>query len=227
MNNEPKEVALRYKGEDYKDCTRQLMADGFQPKGFNEWYSPITGNTYRFVLASGGGYVTRVEQVSAEGTQLINTEFYDFNLAIKRYDAERSKPIPATDSDIKQGVIHALFKFSPNQFTKELQRISKAGDAYIKMLYDAVGIKTGERIPFKHYLFVNDGTEHLAIAVYSTHKRFDREELRTLQVGRKKLYFYRALRLPEDMIDSLLGRASLEAMIGAKGLHELTLPEDC
>ena len=88
MNNEPKEIALRCKGEDYKDCTAHLMVQGFQPLGFNEWCSPVTGNKYRFVLVDGGsGYVTRVEMVDNEGPQMIRTEFYDHQDAIDRYDA--------------------------------------------------------------------------------------------------------------------------------------------
>ena len=224
MNEESKQIALRYKGEDYNEVKADLQKRGFTHQGFNEWRSPETGCVYKFILAETGGYVTRVELMSDGQPELINTEFYDFNLAIKRFDAERAKPKQPTDSDIKQGVIHALFKFSPNYFTKELQKASRAGDAYVNMLYRSVGVEEGERIPFKNYLFAHDGTEHLAIAVWSAHKRYDRELLRTLQVGSKKVYIYRAMRLPEDMVDSLLGRASLLSLIGEEGLYEMTLP---
>ena len=224
MKKEAEQIALRYKGEDYKGCVEQLKKDGYAHRGFNEWVSPTTGSVYKFILADAEGYVTRVELMSDGQPELINTEFYDFHLAIKRFNAEREKPKAPTDSDIKQGVIHALFKFSPNQFTKELQKASRAGDAYVNMLYHSVGVEEGERIPFKNYFFAHDGTEHLAIAVWSAHKRYDRELIRTLQVGSKKIYIYRAMRLPEDMVDSLLGRASLRMLIGEEGLHEITLP---
>ena len=148
MNEESKQIALRYKGEDYNEVKADLQKRGFTHQGFNEWRSPETGCVYKFILAETGGYVTRVELMSDGQPELINTEFYDFNLAIKRFDAERAKPKQPTDSDIKQGVIHALFKFSPNYFTKELQKASRAGDAYVNMLYRSVGVEEGERISF-------------------------------------------------------------------------------
>ena len=194
-----------------------LQAEGFQPLGFNEWYSPTTGNRYRFMVADGGKYITRVEYVDKEGSHLIN------KLAIKRFDLEHAKPKPATDDEVKQGVIHALFKFSPSQFTKMLQRASQEGDAYTEMLYNRLGVDSGERISVKQFLFVNDGLGFEAIAVYTEHKRYDRELLRTLQVGCKKLYVYRALRLPEDMIESLLCRVRMERLIGQGEVQKLRL----
>lgn len=227
MHTEKEQIALRFKGEDYKESARQLQAEGFQPLGFNEWYSPVTGNRYRFMMADGGKYITRVELLTDEGTELINTEFCDHKLAIKRFDMEHSKSKPYTDSEVKMGVIHALFNFSPSQFTKTLQKASREGDAFTDMLYRRIGVEPGERISVKQYLFVNDGTEREAIALCADHKRYDRELLRTLQVGNKKLYLYRAMRLPEDMLDSLLGRVRLEGLIGAERVQELRLPEEC
>ncbi len=61
------------------------------------------------------------------------------------------------------------------------------------------------------------------IALYERHKRYDRELLFTLQVGSKKLYIYRALRLPEDMIESLLCRVRLEQLIGYDEVQKLRL----
>ena len=223
MENEKQQIALRFKGEDYKESAKVLQAEGFQPLGSNEWYSPTTGNRYRFMMADVGKYITRVEHVDEEGTHLIRTEFCDQKLAIKRFNLENSKPTPVTDDEVKQGVIHALFNFSPSQFTKMLQRASQEGDAYTEMLYGRLGVEKGERISVKQFLFVNDGTGFEAIAVYSDHKRYDRELLRTLAVGSKKLYFYRAYRLPEDMIDSLFCRVRLEAMIGCEEVQKLRL----
>lgn len=223
MENEKQQIALRFKGEDYKESVKVLQSEGFQPLGFNEWYSPITGNRYRFMVADGGKYIARVEYVDEEGSKLINTEFYDHKLAIKRFDLEHAKQKPATDDEVKQGVIHALFKFSPSQFTKMLQRASQEGDVYTEMLYNRLGVGSGERISVKQFLFVNDGTGFEAIAVYAEHKRYDRELLRTLQVGCKKLYVYRALRLPEDMIESLLCRVRLERLIGQNEVQKLRL----
>lgn len=223
MENEKQQIALRFKGEYYKESAKILQAEGFQPLGFNEWCSPVTGNHYRFIMPDGGKYITRVEYVDKGGSQLINTEFYDHKLAIKRFDLEHAKPKPATDDEVKQGVIHALFKFSPSQFTKMLQRASQEGDAYTEMLYSRLGVDSGERISVKQFLFANDGTGFEAIAVYTEHKRYDRELLRTLQVGSKKLYVYRALRLPEDMIESLLCRVRLEKLIGLAEVQNLSL----
>lgn len=221
MINEKEQIALRFKGEDYKESAKILLNEGFQPLGFNEWCSPITGNHYRFMISDSGKYITRVEYVCEEGSQLINTEFYDHKLAVKRFDLEHAKPKLATDDEVKQGVIHALFKFSPSQFTKMLQRASQEGDAYIEMLYTRLGVVSGERISVKRFLFVNDGTGFESIAVYTNHKRYDREFLHSLQVGSKKLYFYRALRLPEDMIESLLCRVRLERLIGQDEIQKL------
>ena len=223
MNNESQQIALRFKGEDYKDSAKVLQEEGFQPLGFNEWYSPTTGNRYRFMVADGGKYITRVEYVDEKGSQLINTEFYDHKLAIKKFDLEHAKPKLATEDEIKQGVIHTLFKFSPSQFTKMLQRANQEGDAYVEMLYSRLGVDAGDRISIKQFLFVNDGTGFEAIAVYAEHKRYDRELLRTLQVGSKKIYVYRALRLPEDMIESLLCRVRLERLIGMEEVRKLRL----
>ena len=223
MENEKQQIALRFKGEDYKESAKVLQAEGFQPLGFNEWYSPTTGNRYRFMMADGGKYITRVEHVYEEGTHLIRTEFCDQKLAIKRFNLENAKPTPVTDDEVKQGVIHALFNFSPSQFTKMLQRASQEGDAYTEMLYSRLGVEKGGRISVKQFLFVNDGTGFEAIAEYSEHKRYDRELLHTLAVGSKKLYFYRAYRLPEDMLDSLLCRVRLEAMIGCEEVQKLRL----
>ncbi len=158
MENEKQQIALRFKGEDYRESTKVLQTEGFQPLGFNEWYSPTTGNHYRFMVADGGKYITRVEYINKEGAQLIRTEFCDHKLAIKRFDLEHEKPKIATDYEVKQGVIHALFKFSPSQFTKMLQLASQKGDAYTEMLYNRLGINTGERISIKQFLFVNDGS---------------------------------------------------------------------
>lgn len=227
MTNEPQQITLRFKGEDYKESAMRLQQEGFQPLGFNEWYSPTTGNRYRFMVADGGKYITRVELLADEGAQLINTEFCDRKLAIKRFDLEHARPTPVTDDEVKQGVIHALFQFSPSQFTKLLQRASAEEDAYTNMLYQRLGVKSGERISIKQYPFVYDGTEREAIAMCSEHKRYDRELLRTLQVRSKKYYIHRALRLPEDMIESLLGRVRLEELIGAERVQELRLPEEC
>ena len=223
MNNESQQISLRFKGEDYKDSAKVLQEEGFQPLGFNEWYSPTTGNRYRFMVADGGKYITRVEYVDEKGSQLINTEFYDHKLAIKKFDLEHAKPKLVTEDEIKQGVIHTLFKFSPSQFTKMLQRANQEGDAYVEMLYSRLGVDAGDRISIKQFLFVNDGTGFEAIAVYAEHKRYDRELLRTLQVGSKKIYVYRALRLPEDMIESLLCRVRLERLIGMEEVRKLRL----
>ena len=223
MENEKQQIALRFKGEDYKDSAKVLQEEGFQPLGFNEWCSPTTGNRYRFMVADGGKYITRVEYVDEKGSQLINTEFYDHKLAIKKFDLEHAKPKLVTEDEIKQGVIHTLFKFSPSQFTKMLQRANQEGDAYVEMLYGRLGVDAGDRISIKQFLFVNDGTGFEAIAVYAEHKRYDRELLRTLQVGSKKIYVYRALRLPEDMIESLLCRVRLERLIGMEEVRKLRL----
>lgn len=225
MNNEKEQISLRFKGEDYKESARQLQAEGFQPLGFNEWYSPTTGNRYRFMVADGGKYITRVELLTDEGSERISTEFCDHKLAIKRFNMENERPKPATDDEVKQGVIHALFKFSPSQFTKMLQQASRQGDAYTNMLYHRLGVEPGERISIGKFLFVNDGTEREAIALYTDRKRYDREQLRTLQAGSKKLYLYRAMRLPEDMLESLLCRVRLEGLIGVEKVQELRLPE--
>lgn len=227
MTNEPQQIALRFKGEDYKESAKRLQEEGFQPLGFNEWYSPTTGNRYRFMMADGGKYITRVELLTDEGSQLINTEFFDHKLAIKRFDMENARPKPVTDDEVKLGVIHALFNFSPSHFTKMLQQASREGDAYTNMLYQRLGVEPGERISVKQYLFVNDGIEREAIALYTDRKRYDRKLLRTLQVGSKKLYIYRAMRLPEDMLESLLCRVRLEALIGVGGVQELRLPQNC
>lgn len=221
MTNEPQQIALRFKGEDYKESAKQMQEEGFQPLGFNEWYSPTTGNRYRFMVADGGKYITRVELLTDEGTERISTEFCDHKLAIKRFDLEHTRSKPVTDDEVKQGVIHTLFRFSPSQFTKMLQKASLDGDAYTNMLYQRLAVKPGERISIKQFFFVNDGTECEAIALYTDHKRYDREQLRTLQVGSKKLYIYRAMRLPEDMLESLLCRVRLEALIGVDGVQKL------
>lgn len=223
MKDEKQQIALRFKGEDYKESAKILLAEGFQPLGFNEWCSPITGNHYRFMVSDDGKFTTRVEYVDKEGSKLISTEFYDHKLAIKRFNLEHAKPKLSTDDEVKQGVIHALFKFSPSQFTKMLQRAFQEGDAYTEMLYARIGVATGERISVKQYLYVNDGTGFEAIAIYTEHKRYDRELLRTIVVGNKKLYFYRACRLPEDMIDSLLCRVRLERLIGQDEVQKLRL----
>lgn len=226
MENEVREIALQCKGEDYKDCVELLQKRGFVNEGFNEWSSPETGNRYKIMVADGGKYVTRVELVTTEGTQIITTEFCDRKLAIKRFEVENAKPKAVTPDEIKQGVIHALFKFSPSQFTKELQRASVAGDAYADMLYTLLGAEKGERISVKQYLFIYDGTDRETIALCSAHRRYDRQLLRTLTVGSKKLYLYRAMRLPEDMIDSLLSRVQLEGMIGADEVQKLRFSEE-
>lgn len=225
MHTEKEQIALRFKGEDYKESARQLQTEGFQPLGFNEWYSPTTGNRYRFMMADGGKYITRVELLTDEGSQLINTEFCDRKLAIKRFDMENARPKPVTDDEVKQGVIHALFNFSPSHFTKMLQQASREGDAYTNMLYQRLGVEPGERISVKQFLFVDDGIQREVIALYTDRKRYDRELLRTLQVGSKKLYLYRAMRLPEDMLESLLCRVRLEELIGVGRVQELRLPE--
>ena len=226
MENEAKGIALLCKGEDYKDCVEMLEQRGFTNEGFNEWRSPETGNRYKLMVSDGGKYTTRVELVTSEGGQIINTEFCDHKLAVKRFELDNAKPKAVTPDEIKQGVIHALFKFSPSQFTKDLQRASVAGDAYTDMLYTMLGVPRGERISIKQFLFVNDGTEREAIAVCSAHRRYDRQLLRTLSVGSKKLYLYRAMRLPEDMIDSLLSRVELERKIGVEEVQKLRFSED-
>lgn len=227
MHTEKEQIALRFKGEDYKESARQLQQEGFQPLGFNEWYSPTTGNRYRFMVADGGKYITRVELLTDEGSERIVTEFCDHKLAIKKFDLEHARSKPVTDDEVKQGVIHALFRFSPSQFTKMLQKASREGDAYTNMLYQRLGVEPGERISVKQFLFVDDGIEREVIALYTDRKRYDREQLRTLQAGSKKLYFYRAMRLPEDMLESLLCRVRLEGLIGAERVQELRLPEEC
>lgn len=227
MDDEKKQIALRFKGEGYKETAKQLQSEGFQPLGFNEWYSPITGNRYRFMMADGGKYITRVELITDDSVQFIRTEFYDHKLAIKRFDLEHSRHTQVTDDEVKQGVIHSLFKFSPSQFTKMLQRSSREGDDYTNLLYQRLGVEPGERISIKQFFFVNDGTSCEAIALYTNRKRYDRELIRTLQVGSKKYYIYRVMRLPEDMIESLLCRVRMEELIGSDGMHKLHLPEDC
>lgn len=129
MHTEKEQIALRFKGEDYKESAKLLQQEGFQPLGFNEWYSPTTGNRYRFMMSDGGKYITRVELLTDEGSQLINTEFCDRKLAIKRFDMENARPKPVTDDEVKQGVIHALFNFSPSHFTKMLQQASREADS--------------------------------------------------------------------------------------------------
>lgn len=223
MENEKQQIALRFKGEDYKESAKILLAEGFQPLGFNEWCSPITGNHYRFMVADGSKYITRVEYVDEEGSKLISTEFYDHKLAVKRFDLEHEKPKLSTDDEVKQGVIHTLFKLSPSQFTKMLQSASREGDAYAEMLYNRLGVDFGARISVKQFLLVKDGTGIEAIAVYTDHKRYDRELIRMLHVGNKKFYIYRALCLPEDMIESLLCRVRLERMIGYNEVQKLRL----
>lgn len=227
MDNEVLQMAFRFKGEDYKESACQLQGEGFQPLGFNEWYSPTTGNRYRFMIADGGKYITRVELLTDGGSQLINTEFCDNKLAIKRFDMENARPKSVTDDEVKQGIIHALFNFSPSHFTKMLQQASRQGDAYTNMFYQRLGVEPGERISIKQFLFVNDGIEREVIALYTDRKRYDRELLRTLQVGSKKRYLYRAMRLPEDMVDSLLSRVRLEGQIGWDAVQELRLPKTC
>lgn len=227
MNKEAQEIALRYKGEDYKQSVERLQREGFINQGFNEWRSPVTGCIYRMMIAHDGGYISRVECIGEEGPQLINTEFYDSSLAIKRFEDEHGNPKHLTMNKKKEGIINALFKYSPNQLIRDLQRLSKARDPFVLDLYQSVGIKEGDKIPFKKYLLVNDGSEHSVIAIYSTHKRYDREELRIMHTSRKNLYIYRALKLPEDMIESLLSRASLLELIGENGLLELESFEEC
>ena len=221
MENEVKDIALQCKGEDYKNCVVLLQQRGFVNEGFNEWSSPVTGNRYKIMIADGGKYVTRVELVTPDGPQLINTEFCDHAMAMKKFEVENTRSKAVSSDEIKQGVVHALFKLSPSLFTKELQRVSVAGDAYVDMLYAMLGLSKGDRISIKNYLFVYDGENTEAIAVCSEHRRYDRQLLRVLTVGSKKFYLYRALRLPEDMLDSLLGRVRLERLLGVEEVQKL------
>ena len=221
MENEARDITLQCKGEDYKDCVELLHGKGFVSKGFNEWSSPFTGNRYRLIVADGGKYVTRVELVTTDGQKLVNTEFCDRKMAIKKFEMENVKQKAVSSDEIKQGVINAVFKLSPSRFTKDLQCASEAGDSYIDMLYEMLGLKRGDRISVKQYLFVYDGVEGEAIAVCSEYRRYDRQLLRVLTSGSKKLYLYRALRLPEDMIDSLLSRVQLERLLGADEVQKL------
>lgn len=221
MENEKQRIALMCKGEDYKDCVEMLTAEGFTHQGFNEWLSPDTGVRYRLIMPDGKKYVTRVEAVTAEGAERIETEFCNTKLAIKRYEMTHARPRQPRKDEIKQGIIHALFGFSASHFTKMLQKASEEGDLYTNLLYDQLGVKRGERISIKQFLFVDDGYSQEVIAFTSEHRRYDRDLLFTVTDGRKKLYIYKAIRLPEDMIESLFSRAYLDDLLGEDEVQKM------
>lgn len=218
MNNEPKEIALRYKGEDYKDCKAQLVKDGFQPMGFNEWRSPVTGSAYRFVLAEGGaGYVVRVEQITDEGLQLINTEFCDHSEALSRYNAEHARPSGVT-------LDGALQRFKDSQLTTSLSKVlrlieseKEAGSADAALLVEQIDVERKGKLVIKNYLFCNG-----VICFYSPVRRSTHELVETLEHNGKKLYLYRARIYTEDLLESLASKVKLIRILGEDAVRRIS-----
>ena len=218
MNNEPKEIALRYKGEDYKDCKKQLMADGFQSKGYNMWYSSITGNTYRFVLADGGaGYVIRVEQVTEKGLQLINTEFCDQGAAISRYDAEHARPTSVTLDGALQRFKDSLFTTSLSKVLRLVEAEKESGSSDAAWLFEQIDNDGKGKLVIKNYLFCKG-----IVCFYSPVRRSTHELVDTLEYNGKKLYLYRARIYTEDLLESLVSKVKLVRILGEEYVKRIS-----
>ena len=218
MNNEPQQIALRYKGEDYKDCTRQMMADGFQFKGFNKWYSPITGYTYRFVLADGGdGYVTRVELVTDEGFQMIITEFCDHEEAVARYNAEHARK---TEGALYESINRFKDTHLHTSMSKVIRLIEKGhddGDPDSSRLFNLICTSDKRKLVIKNYLFC-----HGVVCFYSHTRRTTHELVRILEHNGKKHYLYKARHYLEDLLESLISKVRLTYIIGEDAVNEIS-----
>lgn len=218
MNNEPQQIALRYKGEDYSDCKTQLIKCGFQHKEFNDWYSPTTGNTYRFVLAdNGAGYVTRVEQVGSKGPQIINTEFCDHKEALTRFEIKHARPTATTlDS--------ALERFKDSQLTTSLSKVlrmieseKEAGNPDANFLVEHISTNDKGKLVIKNYLFYNG-----VVCFYSPIRRSTHELVNTLEHQGKKLYLYRARIYTEDLLESLISKVKLIGILGEETVRRIS-----
>ena len=218
MNKEPKEIALRYKGEDYKDCKKRLMSDGFQSKGFNEWCSPVTGNTYRFVLAEGGdGYVVRVEQVTEEGIRLINTEFCNHEDALNRYNAEHARPSAVTIDGSLQRFKDSLFTTSLSKVLRLIESERESGNPDAALLFDQICGNGKGKLVIKNYLFCRG-----IVCFYSPVRRSTHELVDTLEHNGRKFYLYRARIYTEDLLESLASKVKLVRILGEEYVKSIS-----
>lgn len=217
MNNEPKEIAFCCKGEDYKDCTAHLMAQGFQPLGFNEWCSPVTGNKYRFVLADGGsGYVTRVEMVDNEGPQMIRTEFCDHQDAIDRYDAIHAKQTVGNLAESISRFKDAHLRTSMSKVLRLIETGCKEGDPNSVRIFKYICSEGRDKLVIKDYLFC-DGV----VCFYSPTKQATHELVRILEHSGKKLYLYRCRLYLEDLLESLISKVKLASIVGEETVKSM------
>lgn len=213
MNEEAKEIALRFKGEDYTDCIPQLKEEGFQFQGFDEWISPHTGCAYRFVVAEGSGYVVRVEQVSGGSPEIIHTEFIDHEAALYRYATENARPSVVTLATAVCNLKNTLLTISVSKAIRMIEAEKEAGNPDAEFLCRQLRTNDRGKIDFKNYLFCNG-----EICFYSSVRRPTHELLYTMERSGKKLYFYRARPYVEDLLDSLAGKIKLRNLLGEEAL---------
>lgn len=214
MNKEAQEIALRYKGEDYKQSVERLQREGFINQGFNEWCSPVTGCIYRMMIAHDGGYISRVECVGEDGPQLINTEFYDHQQAMEEYDEqcriENGMPLGETLHKLKV----RLLKTSLSKVLRTLESEKEAGNPYAVALYETIVAGEDRKLGIRDYLFVGGD-----ICLYSPSRRPTHELKTILENNGKKLYLYKARHFTEDLLDSLASKVELGIILGKEAVE--------
>lgn len=217
MSTEKQQIALRFKGEDYQECKKQLREEGFVDEGYNQWRSPLTGMIFRFVLADEGGYVTRVEWVSEDGYQMIETEFCDHDEALSRYNAEHARPSGAT-------LDGALQRFKDSHLTTSLSKVlrlieseKEAGNPDAVLLVEQIDAERKGKLVIKNYLFCNG-----IVCFYSPVRRPTHELVDTLEHNGKKLYLYRARIYTEDLLESLTSKVKLVRILGEDAVKRIS-----
>lgn len=221
MENEKQQIALRFKGEYYKDCVQVLQAEGFQSLGLNEWVSPATGNHYRFMMADGGKYVTRVEYVDEEGSHIIRTEFFDHQEAMERYNAEYSQSNLSVIKMAMNGFKDTRLQISLSKVLRMIENGCKEDDADAVILRDYICSFGEKKLTVKHYLFC-DGN----ICFYSPNRRNTHELVRVVEYEGDKYYIYRARYYLEDLLESLVSKVKLYGILGEETVNGLNEQEE-
>lgn len=217
MSTEQQQIALRFKGEDYKECKEQLHEEGFVYEGYNQWRSPLTGVIFRFVLAEQGGYVTRVEWVSDDGPQTIDTEFTDRKEALARYEAEHARPTDKGLNGCIERFKDAQLRTSMSKVIRLIERGRDDGDPDATALFRYICTPGSDKLVIRNYLFC-DGV----VCFYSSTRRTTHTLVHVIAHNGKKLYLYQARYYLEDLLESLVSKVRLSEIIGEEAVKDIS-----